>query len=551
MVAVREDEVVQQVRALMPRLPGAAVRDLMNDLEEKHGRGERGQAIRRIVVEELNRRRPNRAQRLFTGLLEPLLVDDEIMLRAPGFTPGLLTRLDMGVMWGYLRKAALADLAREAQTRLDDLCRTDPIERALMSPVALDLRNRMRLAAATHLETTLRNRRGLDDVIEPLSATAFKVAKTRYPTLADKHKLEAPFLRFFADTLANFEVVVSTVDEAVARFGYKVLLTEQLEVQIEGIRAMQSEIGIALPDLLGSRGAIMKGLPTFTLINRLERFDFGGRVVMAFPESPPPEVALTLDVMLCHFGAACRTVAEHLTAVTTVGQGEIVPLLLIPDHVRQILDKALGRFSSILRELADVGIFGERGLEARYRYAMTAASSVIVGPVMQLAIERTRAVATDRNGPTDDFDGVCWLLNFTWRWSQELVSLGFAADDLIEFQRTLRREIHNGFQSAVRFDPEDGMAPRLRHLVRLERLMNAMETSISEWFSALSHQLQKVMIWGIDRPIIRGDELQVINAYISLVQDQMTKARHFVAPELAEVIDVYERRLTEGFDVVD
>jgi hypothetical protein len=182
---------------------------------------------------------------------------------------------------------------------------------------------------------------------------------------------------------------------------------------------------------------------------------------------------------------------------------------------------------------------------------MTAASSVIVGPVMQLAIERTRAVATDRNGPTDDFDGVCWLLNFTWRWSQELVSLGFAADDLIEFQRTLRREIHNGFQSAVRFDPEDGMAPRLRHLVRLERLMNAMETSISEWFSALSHQLQKVMIWGIDRPIIRGDELQVINAYISLVQDQMTRARHFVAPELAEVIDVYERRLTEGFDVVD
>jgi hypothetical protein len=95
------------------------------------------------------------------------------------------------------------------------------------------------------------------------------------------------------------------------------------------------------------------------------------------------------------------------------------------------------------------------------------------------------------------------------------------------------------------------MAPRLRHLVRLERLMNAMETSISEWFSALSHQLQKVMIWGIDRPIIRGDELQVINAYISLVQDQMTRARHFVAPELAEVIDVYERRLTEGFDVVD
>jgi hypothetical protein len=31
----------------------------------------------------------------------------------------------------------------------------------------------------------------------------------------------------------------------------------------------------------------------------------------------------------------------------------------------------------------------------------------------------------------------------------------------------------------------------------------------------------------------------------------MTRARHFVAPELAEVIDVYERRLTEGFDVVD
>jgi hypothetical protein len=157
----------------------------------------------------------------------------------------------------------------------------------------------------------------------------------------------------------------------------------------------------------------------------------------------------------------------------------------------------------------------------------------------------------DRNGQTDDFDGVCWLLSFTWRWSQELVSLGFAADDLVEFQRTLRREIHLGFQAAIRFEPDEEKAPRLRHLVRLERIMNAMDSSIAEWFSALSHQLQKVMIWGIDRPIIRTDELQVINAYISLVQDQMTKSRHFVAPELAEVIEVYERRLTEGFEVLD
>jgi hypothetical protein len=551
MVPVRDDEVVLQVKALMPRLPGAAVRDLMNDLEEKHGRGERGQAIRRIIVDELNRRRPNRAQRLFTSLVEPLLVDDEIMIRAPGFVPGLLTRLDVGVMWDYLRKAALADLARDAQSRLDEICRTDPIERALMSPTALELRNRMRLAAVTHLDVTLRNRRGLDDVIEPLSATAFKVAKAKYPTLVEKHKLEAPFLRFFSDLLTNHEIVVSTVDEAVARYGHRAMQSGQLDEQFDGIQSMQSEIGLALVDLLGSRGAMMKGLPSYTLINRLERYDFGGRVVRAFPESPPAEVALTLDVMLCHFGAACRTVAEHLTAATTVGQGEMVAHLLIPDAIRSILDEALKRFAAILRELADVGVFGERGLEARYRYAMTAASNVIVGPVMHLAIDRTRAVANDRLSTAPDIDGVCWLLNFTFRWSQELISLGFAADDLVEFQRTLRREIHNGFTGAIRFEPEEEKGPRLRHLVRLERLMNAMEGSIAEWFTALSQQLQKVMIWGIDRPLIRNDELQVINAYISLVQDQMTKARHFVAPELAEVIDVYERRLTEGFDVID
>jgi hypothetical protein len=551
MVGDRDDEVVLRIKMLVPRLPGPSVRDLMVDLDEKHGRGERGRAIRRIIMDELNRRRPNRAQRLFTSLLEPVLVEDPILVRTPTLMPGLLTRIDVAVIWAHLRHSVLAELAKEAQARLDELCREEAIERVLMAPVALDVRNRMRLAAVNYHEATLRNRKGLDLVLEPLNAAALKLAKERFPTLTEKTKMEAPFLRFVADMLANHEVVISSVDQGVARYGHKVLTTEQLDAQIEGIEAIQTEIAVALPDLLGSRGAFMRGLPTYTILNKLERYDLGGRLIRTHPESPPPEVALALDVMLGHFGAAGRTVAEYLTAATDRAASQPGRTLDVAAPVRAILDEALRRFSIILRELADVGVFGERGLEARYRYAMSAASNVISGPVIVLAVERTRATANERDAPTVDFDAVCWLLNFIWRWSQELISLGFAADELVDFQRTIRREIHYAFTQSIRYEPEDEKGPRLSHLVRLEKMMNAMEASVSEWFSALSHQLQRLMIWGLDRPVIRADELQVINAYISLVQDQVAKARHFVAPELAEVIEVYESRLTEGFEVVD
>lgn len=544
-----DDEIVRQVRDLIARLPGAAVRTLMDEMEVRYaGDASRRTAVRSVIVEHLNAKRPHRAQRLFMSLVEPLLVNDTVLLRAPLPVPGLLQRVDVAALWKVLSDTGFPELAREAQVQLDRLAREHPVERVLGSPLALELRARMRDAAVQHVEQVLRDRKQGEAFLERLNAQALKDARALAP-IEEKPKLEATHLRVFADLLQYADVVVSTVDETLARFAQPTSHPAEIEYQVAWCDTAGRDIGDALPDLLGSRLAHLKAMPILAMANSLHRYAVLARYLGDRLDALPPEATLAADALMGHFGACCRTIADLMADVVDRANAESEGLLLVPPGMRGELDGALDRFGRVFDTLMTSGLYDAGFLDNRYRFALSEASNILGGAVATFTVERAREVCFARMLAPPDTADVVWLVGFVFRWTQRISQVGLQADDLLEFQRSIRREVQTAFNAALRFEPHELMEERLAHLVRLNRVMMAMDRSVAEYFTALSHNLQALMKWALDRPRMTQDELMVVNAYIALVQDQMSRSKHWVSPELKEVLDAYERRLEAGFEL--
>ena len=118
-----KDELNQILAVLANRLPRRAVRALIAELPTTGSSGERAESARKTLIEQLNRPRPNRARRLFTSLVEPLLTDDPVLLEGGGSesVPGLIQRADLAGHWAALLTGSFARLAYEVQARLDQL----------------------------------------------------------------------------------------------------------------------------------------------------------------------------------------------------------------------------------------------------------------------------------------------------------------------------------------------------------------------------------------------------------------------------------------------
>lgn len=552
MTGQTDAEIVEQVRMLISRLPGAAVRTLMDEMERRYaGDAPRRTAVRSVIVEHLNAKRPHRAQRLFMSLVEPLLVNDTVLLRAPQQIPGLLQRVDVAALWKVLSETGFPDLAREAQGHLDKLAKEHPVERVLGTPLALELRKRMRDAAVEHLELVLRDRKKAEQFLERLNAQALKDARGLAASIDDKPRLEATHLRTFADLLQFADVAVSTVDETLARFATPTSHPAEIEYQVSWCATAGRDIGEALPELVGSRAANLRALPLLSMCNALHRYQVVARYVGDRLEEMTPEATLAVEALLGHFAGCCGTIAALMTDVIDRANSESEGLLLVPAQMRAELDVALDRFGRVFDALMTSGLFDAGMLDSRYRFALTEASQILGGSLATFTVERARDIVFARMLAPPDTADVVWLVGFVYRWTQRISQLGLQADDLVEFQRNIRREVQSAFNAALKFEPHELMEERLAHVVRLNKVMMAMDRSVADYFTALSHNLQALMKWSLDRARMTQEELLVVNAYIALVQDQMGRSKHWVSPELKEVIETYERRLEAGFELDD
>ena len=211
---LHQDELRQKIDALVARLPASLVYSLLSEIEGMDSEPtDRVQLVRQYVIEYLNRQRTNRARRLFTNLFEAFLIDDDVLYHAGLSIPGMLQRVDVGALWEALSRDAFPLLAVEAQETLDEMARGDVIDRILRSPVAMVMKERMRVAAVKHLDAVLANRKSVDELLAALSRNRPRRTRLMSGFLEKTPAIDIGTLRLMHLVLANAEGAVKPVAE--------------------------------------------------------------------------------------------------------------------------------------------------------------------------------------------------------------------------------------------------------------------------------------------------------------------------------------------------
>jgi len=550
MAGDRDEQVADQIQTLIARLPGSAVRTLMDELDQRPPPTRRARAVRRAFLDNLNRRRPHRAQRLFMSLLEPLLIHDPLLFRAGAAVPGAFQRVDVAAVWKVLSTHVFPDLAGEVQARLDEMAEDQRIERVLLSAEALAMRARMRQAAVDYLGSCLRDRARLEPVLDRINGIALRDARVAVPGLREKPGLDAAFLRSFVHLLQRAEAMAGAIGPLTAAFPDAPGHPVEMEAQLAVIAQAETRIAAVLSDQMGPRALAAQALPILVMLNAGRRYDLVVRYIVERREDPPPHLGLVVDALASHMVGCCATMGA-LLANAVASAVEAGGLLTVPDAVKAEADAALSRFAVVFKALQQAGVLADRQIELRVRYGLSGASTVLGGSASTLAVERGRALTFDRPGTPPDAEDVLWLIHFIHRWRGTLGALNLASDDVDETCRAIRREVAAMYAALLKYDAADAevMDRTLDHMVRLNRIMMAMGRNLSELFSTLSEGLRKLVLWALGRKQLDADAMAFVQSYIVQVQNQVQQSRHWISPELAEVLASYERHLGQAESV--
>ncbi|CAO3416484.1 hypothetical protein [Azospirillum endophyticum] len=547
----------RQMDEVVARIPMHAIRSVLDAVEGASSpNGERARHLRDALVDHFNRLRPMKARRLFTSLFEPFLVDDPILYRAPESVPALLQRVDMGGIWAALARYAFPGLAAEVQSRLDELAREAMLDAVLAGPDATVMRELMRKEALDFLYAMAGDRKLTDRFLALANDEAHHDARLRTQYLGRKAPIDGDLLGFVRALLEHNEVLVP--------------LTERMRRDIEEMRKAEAP-GVSDPRSaeVDCQSALMVGFvrrvrdlglpfrdqsqvlawfaPLYGL-NVKRRYDVVLRHVREHGGPGVRESHPLLRALLCHFHAACTTIREAVDGMfgdmdiqnREIGDGGV---LSAPAPTRALLGEAVERFDRVLTALSGTGFLASRSTGPALRAELGAVSRDLTGTVMPALAARLQAAMNARHAPVPDHEDIVWLLELVWRWGRTLGNAGYANPELKSLRLYAVETGRLAFLQAMKAEPQEKPAQRMAHLLRIRRLMAAMDESVDGWISPVSQGLHRVVYSYLEADgEIGADEWAVIDAFVASVRSELSRSRNWQSADFVDMLRLHEAR---------
>lgn len=513
--------------ALAERLSAPAARDLLRGLMG-FGGTERVRQLQQLLIERLNGRRPQRARRLFTSLVDPFLVDDPVLLAYP--QPYAFHRADVAGLWYGLGRLAFPTEAVETARLLDRLCLDRLVDDALVQPEALAARERLRVAALAHLDAVLHDPAAADRflaVVEPARRREFdRDGGLGQPlALLSRHHLQQ-----FRAALVAAPILIRDLPALLAAVPDDAPPVIAAEALAEGEYRLAATLRAA-----GLPPDAAHALP-MTLVNRRCQYTAVGAWLARVG---PDAGQMVGEALIAHAGAVAAVMAEGLTAVGRQARWTERPIFIAAgDRVR--LDHLVGRLAAAVSGIRLAGLADR--LDERIRLAEA------VGEPLRLMAEtmlpglglRLSTCLLHRFDPAADQDAVIWLCGQVIRVEAILSPLGLPTSAYAAFRHQSAADADFAAHKVTRLPAETAAehAERFGHLTRIEQLANAVGISIAGSLSATSRNAQQIIAVRLADPRpLEPAERDLVTGFVTCVRAEIAKIKYWRNPELVELSD--------------
>ncbi len=530
------DPLRSKIDELVNRLPSSLVYSLLSEIEGMDGEPtDRVQLVRQYVIEFLNRQRTNRARRLFTNLFETFLIDDDVLYHSGVAIPGMVQRVDAGALWELLSRDAFPLLAVEAQELLDEMARGDVIDRVLKSPVAMVLRERMRVAAIKHLDTLLAAKKTTDEALATLSRNRPRRTRLMSGFLEKTPPVDVGSLRLMHAILTGADGPIKLVAERLDGFAASAHASEaernrKADALVDATEALRERCGDEAANLLPlSVLSVHRNYGVIALYIRQSGVDPGrGDVVTA---------ALT-----GHFIGVTRALTAALNVILKLN--ERVPGSAIRPSAKEKarLEALTERLAHLIHAVTAAGLMEDRRSEPAFRNAWGNASKIIGARVAAVAMERSGQAAAARRQPVIDHADVVWLDRLLWRWQSMARDFGFETYDLVKWRDTLLEEMRANVEKAMKFEENDPLDERMEHLLRINELSGVFGQRVSAWIPTFSQNMTTLLSHRLERVRDRSPEEQaIIDDLVATARAEVGKSRYWKSNELMDLIELSDR----------
>jgi hypothetical protein len=536
-----KDELNQNLAVLANRLPRRAVRALIAELPASGSASERQGLARRTLIDELNRPRPNRARRLFTSLVEPLLTDDPVLLEAGGSesVPGLIQRADLAGYWAALLASGFAAVADAVQARLDVLCADTVIEDVFRTAEAHALRERLRRSAL--------------DVIEAESKAAQK--RTRFVTAVNAER-NADITRRFGWTEAPLPVTWKAVEQfrallAVSEGALPIL--DSLGHDIPG-GAASSDAAIEYAALVQAIATLEGRFPTepdravaiihavAVALHRRARYDLIVPILRPHAADHGAAAPQIAAAMTSHLRGTARAIVRQLSAVCPVR--DAFEAVVLDAAARSTLDALLDRYAAVLEATVKAGLIDHQALRFPVRVAYGELQAAIEKTVIPRLAARVAAAGAARFQPVMDHADVVRLASWLTLWTATMNRVSLTGETAVAWRDEAIADLRKEFDAAIRLEPGADLLLRMGHLARLHELLSSLGGDITQWLMVISVNTLSIIRRRLEDPSpLAPAEAAIAQCYLGLVEAEMKRTRHWQVNELAEFRDIARRRV--------
>ncbi len=527
------DPLRSKINELVNRLPSSLVYTLLSEIEGMDAEPtDRVQLVRQYVIEFLNRQRTNRARRLFTNLFEAFLIDDDTLYHSGVTIPGMVQRVDAGALWEVLSRDAFPLLAVEAQELLDEMARGEVIDRVLRSPVAMTLRERMRVAAVKHLDSLLAAKKTTDELLAALSRNRPRRTRLMSGFLEKTPPVEVGTLRLMHAILTGAEGPIKLVAERLDDFATDPQATEserdrKADQLMDATEALRERCGDEVANLLPlSVLSVHRNYGVIALYIRQSGVDPGrGDAVTA---------ALT-----GHFIGVTRALTAALNVILKLNDRVPGSAIRPSSKEKARLESLTERLAALTHAVTAAGLMEDRRSEPAFRNAWGSASKIINARVAAVALERSGQAASARRQPVADHADVVWLNQLLWRWQAMTREFGFETFELTKWRDTLLEEMRANVEKAMKFEEHESLDERMEHLLRINAISSVFGQRISSWIPTSSQNMTTLLSHRLVRAHDRGSEEQaIIDNLVATARAEVGKSRYWKSNELMDLIEL-------------
>lgn len=535
-----KDALNQNLAVLANRLPRRAVRALIAELPAA---SERAGIARKTLIEQLNRPRPNRARRLFTSLVEPLLTDDPVLLEGGGSEsiPGLIQRADLAGYWAALLTGSFARVADEVQARLDAMCSDTVIEDVFRTPEAEALRERLRQGALEVIAAEAK--------AAPQKRTQFVAAvnAARNADIAAKHGLPEAPLPLTWKAVEQFRALLAVSDGL-----QPVLATLAGEI---GENAGSGDAAIEYASLVQAMAQVELRFPAdpdrtvaivhvcAVALHRRVRYDLITPILRAHGANPGGGAAVHVAAaMTGHLRGTARAIARRLVAACPTDKSwEAVAL---DAEGRSALDALLDRYAHLLEATVKAGMLDHQAMRFPVRAAYGELQAAIEKSVIPRLASRVVAAGAARLQPVMDHDDIVRLASWLVAWTSAMNRAALVGDIAVTWREAALAELHKEFDGAVKLERGADLLLRMSQIGRLHELVASIGGDLTSWLMVISVNTAAIIRRRLEDPSpLAASEAAIASCYLGLVEAEMKRTRHWQVTELVEFRDIARRRV--------